>query len=146
MFINVINTILLHLLSPCQNWNPYQTKWLQHLEGSYNRFKIKVRYTTTIDSRYNEPRREKDLCTESFFVYRKKGFTQPAKLQKRQCGGVHFLLYGIESWMPIQQKLPPPVLLFSDFAGWVDFDFESKTKGIRYVHSRVWYIGGSLYR
>ena len=21
--------------------------------------------------------------------------------------------------MPIQQKLPPPVLLFSDFAGWV---------------------------
>ena len=22
--------------------------------------------------------------------------------------------------MPIQQKLPPPVLLFSDFAGWVE--------------------------
>ena len=25
--------------------------------------------------------------------------------------------------MPIQQKLPPPVLLFSDFAGWVGSKF-----------------------
>ena len=31
--------------------------------------------------------------------------------------GVYFWLYGIAYWMPIQQKLPPPVLLFSDFAG-----------------------------
>ena len=30
---------------------------------------------------------------------------QPANLQKKQCGGV-FLAY----WMPIEQKLPPPVL------------------------------------
>ena len=45
--------------------------------------------------------------------------TQPAKLQKKQRGGVYFWLYGIAYWMPIQQKLPPPVLLFSDFAGWV---------------------------
>ena len=44
--------------------------------------------------------------------------TQRAKLQKKQCGGVCFWLYGIAYWMPIQQKLPPPVLLFSDFAGW----------------------------
>ena len=43
---------------------------------------------------------------------------QPAKLQKKQCGRVYFWLYGIAYWMPIQQKLPPPVLLFSDFAGW----------------------------
>ena len=40
------------------------------------------------------------------------------KLQKKQCGGVYFWLYGIAYWMPIQQKLPPPVLLFSDFASW----------------------------
>ena len=44
---------------------------------------------------------------------------QIAKLQKKQCRGVYFWLYGIAYWMPIQQKLPPPVLLFSDFADWV---------------------------
>ena len=43
--------------------------------------------------------------------------SQPAKLQKKQCGGVYFWLYGIAYWTPIQQKLPPPVLLFRDFAG-----------------------------
>ena len=26
--------------------------------------------------------------------------------------------------MPIEQKLPPPVLLFSDFAGWVETEIE----------------------
>ena len=46
---------------------------------------------------------------------------QPAKLQEKQCGGVYFWLFGIAYWMPIQQKLPPPVLLFSDFAGWDSF-------------------------
>ena len=44
--------------------------------------------------------------------------SQPAKLQKKQRGGVYFWLYGIAYWMLIQQKLPPPVLLFSNFAGW----------------------------
>ena len=43
---------------------------------------------------------------------------QPAKLQKKQCGGVYFCVYGTAFPMPIQQKLPPPVLLFSNFAGW----------------------------
>ena len=45
-------------------------------------------------------------------------WSQPAKLQKKQCRGVHFGLYGTAYCMPIQQKLTPPVLLFSDFAGW----------------------------
>ena len=45
--------------------------------------------------------------------------TQPAKLQKKQCGGVYFCVYGTAFSMPIPQKLSPPVLLFSDFAGWV---------------------------
>ena len=45
-------------------------------------------------------------------------FTQPAKLRKKQCDGVYFCVYGIAFRMPIQQKLTPPVLLFSDFAGW----------------------------
>ena len=47
-----------------------------------------------------------------------KEITQPAKLQKNQCGGVYFWLYGIAFWVPIQQKLTLPLLLFSDFAGW----------------------------
>ena len=51
-----------------------------------------------------------------FFI--RKRATQPAKLQKKQCGGVYFCVNGIAFSMPIQQKLPPPVLLFSDFAGW----------------------------
>ena len=38
--------------------------------------------------------------------------------QKKQCGGVYFCVYGIAFSMPTQQKLTPPVLLFSDFAGW----------------------------
>ena len=37
----------------------------------------------------------------------------PAKFQKKQCGGVYFWLYGIAYWIPIQQKLPPPVLLLA---------------------------------
>ena len=41
--------------------------------------------------------------------------TQPAKLQKNQCGGVYFCVYGTAFSMPIQQKVPSPVLLFSDF-------------------------------
>ena len=32
---------------------------------------------------------------------------------------VYFWLYGIAFWIPSQQKHPPPVLCFSDFAGWV---------------------------
>ena len=40
--------------------------------------------------------------------------TQSAKLQKKQCGGVYFCVYGTAFSMPIQQKLPPPVLLFRD--------------------------------
>ena len=46
-------------------------------------------------------------------------------LQKKQCGGVYFCVYGTAFSMPIQ-KLPPPVLLFSDFAGWVNFYILSK--------------------
>ena len=45
----------------------------------------------------------------------KRKISQPAKL-KKQCGGVYFCVYGTAFSMPIQQKLPPPVLLFSDFA------------------------------
>ena len=44
---------------------------------------------------------------------------QPVKLQKKQCGRVYFCVHGTAFSMPIQQKLPPLVLLFSDFAGWV---------------------------
>ena len=40
------------------------------------------------------------------------------KIAEKQYGGVYFWLYGIAYCMPIQQKLPPPVLLLSDFAGW----------------------------
>ena len=47
--------------------------------------------------------------------------SQLAKLQKKQCGGVYFCVYGTAFSMPFQQKLPPPVLHFSDFAGWVLF-------------------------
>ena len=47
-------------------------------------------------------------------------FSFPAgKFAKKQCGEVYFWLYVTAYWMPIQQKLTPPVLLFSDFAGWV---------------------------
>ena len=42
------------------------------------------------------------------------------KLQKKQHGRVYFCVYGTAFSMLIQQKLPPPVLLFSDFAGWAD--------------------------
>ena len=38
----------------------------------------------------------------------------------KQCVGVCFGLYGIAYWMPIQQKLIPPELLFSVFVGWDD--------------------------
>ena len=41
--------------------------------------------------------------------------SQPEESQKKQCGGVYFWLYSIAYWMPIQQKLTPPVLLFSVF-------------------------------
>ena len=40
------------------------------------------------------------------------------KKQERDYRGVYFWLYGITYWAPIQQKLTPPVLHFSDFAGW----------------------------
>ena len=56
----------------------------------------------------------KNLCEEEPFY-----LAQPVKLQKKQCEGVYFCVYGTAFPMPIQQKLPPPVLLFSDFAGWV---------------------------
>ena len=48
-----------------------------------------------------------------------ESYPQPAKLRKKQCGGVYFCIYGTGMSMPIQQKLPPPMLRFSDFAGWV---------------------------
>ena len=35
--------------------------------------------------------------------------------QKKQSGGVYFWLYSVTYWMPIQQKLPPPELLFRWF-------------------------------
>ena len=38
---------------------------------------------------------------------------------------MYFWLYGIAYWMPIQQKLPPPVLLFSVFAGWVIYQLSA---------------------
>ena len=62
---------------------------------------------------------------EVFYTYthlkhsiRFMGSSQPAKLQKKQCGGVYFSVYGTAFLMPIQQKLSPSVLLFSDVAGW----------------------------
>ena len=45
--------------------------------------------------------------------------TQPEKSVKNQSGGAYFCVYGTAFSMPIQQKLPPPVLLVSDFVGWV---------------------------
>ena len=39
--------------------------------------------------------------------------SQPAKLQKKKCRGVHFFVYGIIYCMPIQQKLTPPCLLYT---------------------------------
>ena len=48
----------------------------------------------------------------------KKILNPAGKIAEKQCGGVYLSLYDIAYWMPIQQKLPPPVLLFSDFAGW----------------------------
>ena len=36
-----------------------------------------------------------------------------------------FILYSIAFWIPIQQKLTPPELLF---VGWISFLFESKSK------------------
>ena len=44
--------------------------------------------------------------------------SQPAKIQKKQCGGVNFGLYGISYIMLIQQKLTPTLLLFSIFVDW----------------------------
>ena len=44
---------------------------------------------------------------------------QPAKLQKKQYHEVYFCVYGTAFSMPIQQKFPLLLLLFSDFAGWV---------------------------
>ena len=60
--------------------------------------------------------------------------SQPANLQEKQCRRVYFWLYGIAYWMLIQQKLTPPVLLFSDFAGWAYllfmYDKNDKRNGI----------------
>ena len=67
--------------------------------------------------------------------------SKPAKWQKRQCGGVYFLLYGIVYFMPIQQKLTPPVLLFSDFVFRVVCNY-FMTKKNTYFHS--WYSWASL--
>ena len=39
--------------------------------------------------------------------------------KKKQCRGEYFGLYGIAYWIPSQQKHTTPVLIFSDFAGWV---------------------------
>ena len=55
------------------------------------------------------------LCFTPYFIVH----TQPAKLQKKQCGGVYFCVNGTAFSMPIQQKLSPPLLLHSDFADWV---------------------------
>ena len=44
--------------------------------------------------------------------------SQPANLRKKQSGGAYFCVYGTSYRMPIQQKLPPPVLLFRNFGGW----------------------------
>ena len=63
-----------------------------------------------------------DMGLVATFLF--KMIAQPAKLQKKQCGGVYFCLYGTAFSMPIQQKLAPPVLLFSDIAGWVYCYFE----------------------
>ena len=46
---------------------------------------------------------------------RYKVMSQPVKLQKKQYGGVCFCVYSIAYWMPTQQKLTPPVLLFERF-------------------------------
>ena len=41
------------------------------------------------------------ICLTILLLLDKLDDTQPAKLQKKQCGGVYFLLYGIAYWMPI---------------------------------------------
>ena len=71
-------------------------------------------------------------------------YTQPVNLQKKQCGGVYFWPYGIAYWMPIQQKLTPPVLLFCDFAGMFTFFFfhifERFYLSFFYFPALVWYV------
>ena len=42
---------------------------------------------------------------------------------EKQHAGVHFVIYSIAYWMPIQQKLTPPELLYSFYAGRVRYDY-----------------------
>ena len=42
--------------------------------------------------------------SDKWHLYSMNELSQPAKLQKRQCGGVYFWLYGIAYSMPIQQN------------------------------------------
>ena len=44
---------------------------------------------------------------------------QPAKFQKKQCGGVCIWLYNIAYWVPIQQKLTSPELPNFDFSCYI---------------------------
>ena len=64
---------------------------------------------------------------------------QPTKLQKKQWEGVYFRVYGTAFPMPIQQKLLPPVLLFSAFAGWeaAEFGIFSRFEVCVFFGSRV---------
>ena len=39
--------------------------------------------------------------------------------------------------MPIQQKLPPPVLLFSDFAGWDDIVVRGVSNFLALIRGRI---------
>ena len=53
-------------------------------------------------------------------------------LKRGKAVWVYFGLYGIACWMPIQQKLTPPVLLFSDFVGW-----KAKVEEVFYTYSQT---------
>ena len=66
-----------------------------------------------------------DISYKLMWPQRSFKSSQSAKLQKKQCEGVCFGLYGMAYWMPIQQNLTPPVLLFSVFAGWGGIHFSN---------------------
>ena len=54
-----------------------------------------------------------------------KVITQPAKLQKKQFGGVYFCVYGTAFSMPIQQKLPLQFLVLEGY--WFDAIYDNIT-------------------
>ena len=53
------------------------------------------------------------VCLHIKMFWYERVHPQPAKLQKKQRGGVYFWLYGIAYWMLIQQKLPSPMFFLA---------------------------------